>query len=226
MRASHRSIVNTLSVDPAWQDVLEAFAAAYAAVSTGGSCRIRSHLEDVASRIQRCRAEDPDIVMVPSEYKPVCAYLERALVAAAGPASAAFRRALGRVASRIAWRYGYRDMPEALRTRYAYAEVLGPEGPVACRDLILGLVLFGPGCDYPAHAHQGITESYICLSGAISQNAAGVWPPGSLILNPPGHVHAITSDPGMPALLAYAWTGTPEALAGFEMVFASADATP
>jgi dimethylpropiothetin dethiomethylase len=71
----------------------------------------------------------------------------------------------------------------------------------------LGLVLFAPKTTYPAHAHKDITESYICLSGATSENDAGVYVPGSMIINVPEHKHAITTSDREPALLAYAWTG-------------------
>ena len=92
-------------------------------------------------------------------------------------------------------------------------------GPVETREVILGLVLFAPGCTYPAHAHSGITESYVCLSGAVSENHQGVYAPGSMIFNPPEHLHRITVSDREPALLAYAWIGRPEDLAGQKMVF-------
>ena len=87
-------------------------------------------------------------------------------------------------------------------------------------ELILGLILFPPGCTYPAHPHKGITESYVCLSGAVSENHQGVWAPGSLIFNPPEHMHRITVSDREPALLAYAWIGPREELVGQKMVFA------
>ena len=35
-------------------------------------------------------------------------------------------------------------MPRGLKRKYAYAELMGPQGPVESERLILGLVLFGP----------------------------------------------------------------------------------
>ena len=49
-------------------------------------------------------------------------------------------------------------------------EMVGPRGPVVADNATLGLVLFGGGCSYPSHAHSGITESYVCLSGSVSEN--------------------------------------------------------
>jgi dimethylpropiothetin dethiomethylase len=96
---------------------------------------------------------------------------------------------------------------------------MGPKGPIVSETLVLGLVLFAPGTIYPTHSHQEITESYFCLSGAISENDVGVYAPGSLILNPPEHPHRITTSDSEPSLLAYAWVGSPEKLACPKMVF-------
>ena len=99
------------------------------------------------------------------------------------------------------------------------AGLAGPKGPVRTTELILGIVLFAPGCTYPAHAHSGITESYICLSGAVSENHQGVYAPGSMIFNPPEHLHRITVGKHEPALLAYAWMGSAAHLEEQVMVF-------
>ena len=97
--------------------------------------------------------------------------------------------------------------------------MVGPTGPVVTDQIILGLVLFAPACTYPAHSHDGISESYICLSGSVSENDQGVYAPGSLIFNPPEHLHRITVADTQPALLLYAWHGTPEKLRNQRMVF-------
>ena len=110
-------------------------------------------------------------------------------------------------------------MPKGLTNSYAYAELAGQNGPVISDDIILGVVLFAPGCTYPAHAHKGITESYVCLSGAVSENHQGVYVPGSMIFNPPDHLHRITVGDREPALLAYAWMGDKADLHEQKMVF-------
>ena len=119
----------------------------------------------------------------------------------------------------LSWQYGYEKVPKGLLGSYAYAEVAGPQGPVVTDDIILGIVLFAPGCTYPAHAHKGITESYVCLSGAVSENHQGVYVPGSMIFNPPEHLHRITVGISEPALLAYAWIGGRSDLIDQKMVF-------
>ena len=110
-------------------------------------------------------------------------------------------------------------MPLGLSEKYAFSEFLGPKGPIVSEELILGLVLFAPGATYPTHSHQGISESYFCLSGAISENDVGVYAPGSLILNPPDHPHRITTSDREPSLLAYAWVGPLEKLVNQKMTF-------
>ena len=86
-------------------------------------------------------------------------------------------------------------------------------------ELILGLVLFAPRCTYPAHSHDSISESYLCLSGAVSEGDTGVYAPGSLLFTPPNRPHRITTGDFEPTLLSYAWTGTPEKLQSQKMSF-------
>ena len=104
-------------------------------------------------------------------------------------------------------------MPRGLARKYAYCEVLGPQGPIVTDRLILGYVLFAPSTTYPQHHHKGIEESYVSIAGNWSENDQAVHAPGSLILNRSGHNHRITTGERDPCLLAYAWIGPPEKLA-------------
>jgi len=208
-----------LSEHPDWYYVLQEFYHAYRFGSAGGSAEIRRHLREVQGRISRAMAADPEILLAVPEAKPVCAHLSRALDNGEGERTHAFVRALAKITDRLTWQYGYDKMPKSLEKKYAYAELLGPRGPIVCNDLILGLVLFAPKCTYPAHSHDDIAESYLCLSGAVSENHAGVYLPGSMILTQAGREHAITTPDREPVLLAYAWVGAPETLNGFEMTF-------
>jgi dimethylpropiothetin dethiomethylase len=208
-----------VSDHPDWHYVLQEFYHAYRFGSAGGSAEIRRHLREVQRRISRCVGADPEITFQPPVTKPVCAHLGRALDNGENERSQTFIRALAKIADLLVWQYGYDKMPRSLEKKYAYAELMGPRGPVICEDLILGLVLFAPKCSYPAHSHQDITESYLCLSGMISENHAGVYLPGSMILNQAGREHAITTSDTEPVLLTYAWVGAPSVLHGFEMTF-------
>lgn len=208
-----------LSDAPDWLYLLREFHDRYRALSSGGSTPIRAHQRNVRARITTLVRTNPEIVDVVPELKPVTAHLRRALDQGKAWPGASFIRAIEAVAPALQWQYGYDKVPKGLAGKYAFAEFAGPRGPVLCEDLILGIVLFAPGCIYPAHSHAGITESYVCLSGATSENNAGVYGPGSLIFNEPGHMHRITVSVREPSLLVWAWEGPREALTGQKMVF-------
>ncbi|MGI9521718.1 MAG: dimethylsulfonioproprionate lyase family protein, partial [Hyphomicrobiaceae bacterium] len=151
--------------------------------------------------------------------KPVCAHLKRALDNGRLQSTATLIRAIESVSDQLTWVYGYDRVPRHLLGKFAYAEILGPSGPLVSTRLILGLVLFAPRCIYPAHSHDGLSESYYCLSGSVSENDDGVYAPGSMIFNPPGRNHRITVDAREPCLLAYAWAGPEDKLANQKLIF-------
>ena len=212
----------TLSARPDWQYLLRDLYEFYRTIPAGGSKTIRNHQRIVRERISRAITANAQIVERVPTPKPVTAHLNRALARGHLEKHGAFISTLETIAPELEWQYGYEKVPRGLEKKYAFAELAGPFGPVVIEDLILGLVLFAPGCTYPAHSHDGITESYICLTGAVSENDTGVYAPGSLIFNPPGHLHRITTADQQPSLLAYAWVGTHEALAGQKMTFTRA----
>ncbi|MFW5792330.1 MAG: dimethylsulfonioproprionate lyase family protein [Desulfohalobiaceae bacterium] len=211
-------MTHSLTDTPDWlylhKDILDL----YRFSSSGGSAAIRRHQKSVAKTLNAAMRDNARVIQKETSLRPVCAHLPRALDLGGEGPLAGLVKALGRVSSRFSWQFGYRRMPKSLARKYAFAELLGPRGPVVCSDLILGLVLFAPGTTYPVHAHEGITESYVCLCGTSSENDAGVRAPGSLIFNPPGQQHRITTGRAAPCLLLYAWTGTRRALAEPEMV--------
>lgn len=204
---------------PDWGYLLREFDSAYRFRSAGGSKVIRSHMRVVRDRLSRCMKSNPEVRFNAPHTLPVCAHLGRALDNGERDTMSSMVRAIEKIKGSLHWQYGYEKLPKHLADRYAFAEILSPHGPIYCDDLTLGLVLFAPRTTYPAHAHKGITESYICLSGATSENDAGVYVPGSMIINVPEHKHAITTSDREPALLAYAWTGASEDLAHQTMVF-------
>ena len=202
-----------------WHYVLREFWNVYRFSSAGGSKPIRSHQRDVRNRLSAEMDGDPPVLSVEPEMLPVCAWLGRALDQGLLERTAPLVRSLRRVIGELVWRYGYERVPRGLIRKYGYAELMGPNGPVVSERLILGLVLFAPRCTYPAHSHDGIKESYICLSGVVSESNAGVYAPGSLLFNPPNEVHRITTGDFEPTLLAYAWEGTSEKLRNQKMGF-------
>lgn len=204
---------------PDWGYLLREFYTLYRFSSAGGSSNIRSHQKEVRHLLSRQINGDPRVIPCQAEQKPVCAHLSRALDIGLLQTTAPLIRAIERIRNQLHWEYGYNKVPPGLRNKFAFTELMGPKGPIVADPLILGLVLFAPATTYPTHRHQGITESYFCLSGAISENHVGVYAPGSLIFNPPEHPHRITTSASEPSLLAYAWLGPPERLASPGLIF-------
>lgn len=208
-----------LSDYPDWGYLLREIYEAYRHLSSGGSDKIRAHQRAVREAISRVKKSNAEIRFDAPAHKPVTAHLRRALDEGKQERTAPLIRSVDSVQDHLIWQYGYERVPRGLDKTYAYAEICGPNGPILTTEVILGLVLFAPNCTYPAHAHSGISESYICLSGAVSENHQGVYAPGSMIFNPPEHTHRITVSKTEPALLAYAWIGPRDRLANQKMVF-------
>lgn len=208
-----------LSDRPAWGYLLHDFLDMYRAIPAGGSTAIRAHQRLVREKITTVLRRNPPLRETDSARKPVTAHLQRALDQGRSGMMSRVIRSIDGLSGQLSWQYGYEKVPRGLDQKYAYAELVGPTGPVVSDQIILGLVLFAPGCIYPNHAHDGITESYICLSGAMSQNDQGVYVPGSMIFNPPGQMHRITVADLEPSLLAYAWLGPQDKLGSQKMVF-------
>jgi len=204
---------------PNWLYLIREFDYAYRYGSAGGSAAIRSHMKQVRDRIAKALAGKPILQRPHPTTKPVAGHLERALDNGLNGAMQSMVKAIDNIKNEFAWEYGYERMPRYLADRYAFADVMGPKGPVICSNVTLGLVLFAPSTTYPAHSHQGITESYLSLSGHWSENDTGVYAPGSMVLNLPQHTHTITTAGREPVLLAYAWCADPDILTSPAMRF-------
>jgi dimethylpropiothetin dethiomethylase len=205
---------------PDWVYLLREIREFYRLSGAGGSNKIRSHQRTVRESISRLLgSSDTSIMFNETEDKPVTAHLNRAMNNGREGMAWNLIRALDPVIGHLSWLYGYEKVPRGLAKKYAFAEIAGHRGPVISPSITLGIVLFAPKCTYPAHAHEGLTESYFVLSGSVSENDGGVWAPGSLIFNPPGQMHRITVSDREPALLLYAWHGPADVLSGQKMVF-------
>lgn len=206
-----------LTDNPNWLYLLREFDALYRFGSAGGSQSIRGHRKRVRDRLSAAISKNAQIIDRPHETKPVIAHFPRALDLGERGAMQGMARALREVKDVLTWEYGYERISKALSQKYAYCEILGPQGPIQCDNLILGFVMFAPDTTYPQHSHQEIEESYISIAGAWSENDAAVFAPGSLIYNRMGDEHRITTGDRDPCLLAYAWTGPDARLAKPDM---------
>ena len=215
-----------LGDQPDWLYLLNEFDAVYRRGSAGGRGGIRGHQRRVRARLRLILRTQKDLTLRAPEDKPVLVHLGRALDLSSPGPLAGMARTVVRLKHLLTWEWGYQQISKDLAKRYAYCEVLGPQGPVVANSLILGLVLFAPGTTYPRHSHTDIEESYISLGGAWSENDGAVYAPGSLILNRPGHEHRITIGDREPCLLAYAWIGPPERLTEPGMKFSNKSRRP
>lgn len=197
---------------PQWLYLLRDFDAIYRQGSAGGSKAIRGHRRRVRESISRVFESNAEVVEREPAQLPVTLHLPRALDLGSRGTMDRLCQSLRHLAPRMTWEYGYDKVPRGLRAKYAYCELLGPQGPIVADHLILGLVLFAPSTTYPQHHHRGIEESYVSLAGPWSENDDAVYAPGSMILNRSEHEHRITTGDYEPSLLAYAWTGPPERL--------------
>lgn len=184
----------------------------YSSESGGHIKRVCTKLDDIS------KTELPDTGKKPEE-KAVCRYLNEAIDAGRSGPCAGLCTALQRAAPFLLWEYGYKSMPQHLQSSYAYTEVLGPHGNISINDLVFGFVLLAPECYYPEHNHPGIEESYICLSGRVTQNNNDILNPGDFLYNPPGKLHTLVADTNAPCLLSYVWNADSKVLRRFTMEF-------
>jgi len=91
---------------------------------------------------------------------------------------------------------------------YAYAELIGPTGPFAGDDFLLGVFLLGPGIHYLDHRHAA-PELYWVLTGGSEWRRDGArfagHCAGETIWHDPWVSHATRTGNG-PMLAVYAWT--------------------
>jgi hypothetical protein len=110
----------------------------------------------------------------------------------------------------LAWHYHYAARPgEAdLGDRIAFAELIGPRGPLDAPDCRVGFTLMALQTLYPLHAHPAI-ELYLVLSGEArwtTPTADRIVPPGEVVLHRSNEPHAMRTF-GAPLLALYAWRG-------------------
>ena len=143
----------------------------------------------------------PQLVDAPPDL-PVLAHLDDALARVADEVDGQLRAAVALVASRAAWtRTASYASDTALFAGYAHAALRGSDDD----DVVVGLVLLGPGVHYRAHHHPA--EEYYFPLGAIRWDHGDGWvdePAGELIHHEPWQPHAMVTD-DRPVLLAYLW---------------------
>ncbi len=65
----------------------------------------------------------------------------------------------------------------------------------------VALLRYAPGASVPRHLHQGL-ETIVVLEGS-QRDERGVYPAGSVVLNPEGSIHSVASDDGCVVLIQW-----------------------
>jgi quercetin dioxygenase-like cupin family protein len=150
----------------------------------------------------------------PQPYRPglhpYAALVAGAIDAGRGGPGADILESLAPLQVSLPWVYHYvpRSAAEELGDRIAFAELIGPEGPLwapACR---VGFTALAKQTDYPLHSHPAI-ELYLVLAGTAywsTPESARRVPPGELVLHRSGEPHAMRTD-GEPMLALWGWHG-------------------
>jgi quercetin dioxygenase-like cupin family protein len=118
----------------------------------------------------------------------------------------------------LPWHYHYKPRDDApdLASRIAFAELIGPRGPLTAPECRIGFTVMAPHTVYPLHRHPAV-ELYLVISGTAewiappSQHHA---PPGSYILHGTNQPHAMRTT-AEPLLALYAWSGDLESPATY-----------
>lgn len=151
---------------------------------------------------------DPRRAVTPHR-QPVVDYLDNAAYEHGNQTSNTVLSQLQAMSPRLAWAQSYSraQVSERFLARYAWAELVGPRGPIASHTLVCGFLLLGPDIEYPEHAHAP-EELYIPLTpGSQWRKDAGPWRARAsheVIHHPPWVSHAMRTGT-QPMVALYLW---------------------
>ena len=201
-----------------WAAVFSEYSDLYQSAFSAATTAEKEHQQEVIAKIKD-QQDDFDLTFFKEpEEKPVCEYLSQVIRSETNHFTNPLLNSIKEIRDSLTWEYGYNDLPTELKQKYAYTEILSPDGPILGQEIILGLVLLAPDCLYPEHSHEQIAESYVVLSGTVTVNGNQDFKPGYSIYNSPGEKHELATT-RQPCLLAYAWSGDKGILANNTMEF-------
>jgi quercetin dioxygenase-like cupin family protein len=159
------------------------------------------HLRDAAA------AAVPRPGFAASSSPDYAAILQGAALAARNQPTAGIAAALP---SGLPWHYSYPSQPgsAALAERIAFAELIGPIGPLFAPDCRVGFTLMAADTLYPLHAHPAV-ELYLVIAGHAEWSVPGsqrIVPPGDFVLHHEDQPHQMRSF-DEPLLALYGWQG-------------------
>jgi hypothetical protein len=174
---------------------------------------VHRHAEGVGETLARLAEHDrAGSRAIVAKQLPACRFLP-AMLREVRAIEDGLAAAIAEVADDLYWRQNPNYSDEAMgqpgyMENYAYAELIGPSGPIEGDDFLLGLMILGPHMHYLDHYHPA-PELYWLLTGPSDWKAgAGGFVPriaGETVWHQPFRVHATrTSD--TPLLTVWAWT--------------------
>lgn len=178
-------------------DLVQAAADAYETTGSKPAAAAAKRLRGVATvpAPAEAGAQPPALKDLPSGLKAMPAgRLGRLIAASAGE---------------VTWTGGVFKMPDGFVGRYAYVEIVGPDGLVGCPKLRFGLYLQSPDSYYPPHDHAAEEFYYVVGGGARWQIDDGEFfttRPGSFVHHKPHQRHAMETAAD-PLLAMWIWTG-------------------
>ncbi len=100
-------------------------------------------------------------------------------------------------------------VPQSMLDGYAYADVIGERGPFVSDRIRSGILVFGPGIDYPTH-HHAAEEIYVLLAGNADFSLHGDAPArhraGDVVYVDPNRPHALSTRKKS-LVIFYLWQG-------------------
>ena len=165
---------------------------------------ILKHLKFIVGKLEKLKNQ-LEIIEIKSETKPVVSYLSQISLENKADDYKMIINHLKKLKDKLFWRYGYQNPSQEMIEKYAYTEIIGPEGPIYSEEMIIGFVLLAPDFYYPKHRHSQIEESYLFLTGKTIYNKQAILAERSFILNKAGKVHELKSDSDQATLILYTW---------------------
>ena len=113
------------------------------------------------------------------------------------------------ISDQIAWgqTYSVEDFNAGFLEKYGWTEFIGLRGPIPSERLACGVLMLGPGVEYPRHRHEA-EEVYVPLTGQthwLQGNQEWAFKElGQPIYHAPWITHAMKTGPS-PLLALYLW---------------------
>ena len=163
--------------------------------------RLKTFLDDWPDMEVTFRDIDPRTL-------PVLAFMHQA-IENASEKTKGIVNTLVLMADQLAWgqTYSTDDFGAEFLKRYGWSEFIGLRGPIPSDNIACGVLMLGPGIEYPRHRHEA-EEIYIPLTGQtlwLQENQAWtVRELGRPIYHAPWVTHAMTTGE-FPLLALYLW---------------------